>query len=373
MTVDAPIPRRATFGSALLSLLLVLATVLVGATPARAQDATPAAVGTPADGTDPAVADAAAYLVAQQGPDGGFVGFSGASDPGTTTGAVVALRAAAFRGVDVDAAIAAAVDYLAQQGQSYADQGPGQAALAALAAIAAGHDPASFGVTVPPATGSPTPNTGLHGNGVYDHALVLLARAAANEPGSATEIDALRATQIADGSWAFDGTATPGAGDSNTTALVVQALIATENGTDPMVDAALGYLKTVQTEGGQFAYQPADPLAPDANSTALAVQAIVAAGQDPTAPEWRDAAAGLAAFQNDSGAFRYQDAEPSDNLLATLQALPALAGIPLPVAVACPDLAGPGTAEAAASDGTPITAPPAPGRGQVPCVALEAA
>ena len=373
MTIDALIPRRATFGPALLGLLFVLATIVVGATPARAQDGTPATVGNPADGTDPAVAQAAAYLVAQQGPDGGFVGFSGASDPGTATGAIVALRAAAFRGVEVEAAIDAAADYLAQQGRSYAAQGPGQAALAALAAIAAGRDPAGFGGTLPPATGSPTPDTGLHGNGVYDHALVLLARAAANVPVAAAEIDALRAAQIADGSWAFDGTTTPGAGDSNTTALVVQALIATANGTDLMVDAALGYLKTVQTEGGQFAYQPTDPLAPDANSTALAVQAVVAAGQDPTAPEWRNAAAGLAAFQNDSGAFRYQDAEPSDNLLATLQALPALAGIPLPVAVACPDLAGPGTVEAATSDGTPIAALPAPGRGQVPCVVLEAA
>jgi len=374
VTFEAIHRRRPSCGPVLLGLALVMAMVLAATGQAWARDATPAPGGTPVDATNPAAERAVAYLIAQQGSDGGFVGFSGKSDPGTTTGAIVALRAAAFRGAEVQAAIAAAADYLEREGPVYASTGSGQAANVALAAIAAGRDPAGFGgEDLMLAIGSANPDTGLHGNGVYDHALVILALAAAGTPISPTDIEALHATRLDDGSWAFDGSTAAGAGDSNTTALVVQALVASGNGTDPMVAAALDFLKTVQTDTGQFAYQPADPLAPDANSTALAVQAIVATGQDPTAADWRDAASGLTAFQNPSGAFRYQDAEPADNLLATLQALPALAGLPLPVATACPNLTATGTAEAEANAATPVIALPAPGRGQVPCVELEAA
>ncbi len=352
--------------------------------------ASPAAEATPA--AEAALVAAATYLVAQQAPDGGFVGFSGTSDPGTTADAIVALKAAGIRGVEVGGAVDAALNYLEDQAAAYAGTGAGQAAKLALAVVAAGGDPTRFGgvdllavATAPAAVATPeaspvtnpdaTPVAGVdvgpavpivYGSGIYDHALVILALAAAARPVPPPAIDALRAAQVADGSWSFTGETTPGAGDSNTTAVVVQALVASGNGADPMVAAGLAYLKTVQTPTGQVAYQAADPLVPDANSTALAVQAIVAAGQDPTSiEEWQNAAAGLAAFQNASGAFRYQDVDPADNLLATLQAVPALAGIPLPVGTACGDSA---VATATVGGGTPVAVLPAPGRGQVPCV-----
>ena len=217
------------------------------------------------------------------------------------------------------------------------------------------------------AMGAANPETGLYGQGVYDHALVLLARAAANAPVSPPDIEALRARQIADGTWAFAGTTEAGTGDSNTTAVVLQALIAAGRGTDPMVEAGLAALRALQAETGGFPFQPGGDA--DANSTALAVQAIVAAGADPTGAEWRDAAGALLAFQNASGALRYTDAEPPDNLYATVQAIPALAGLPLPVATACPLVATP----AVAPVGTAVAVLPAPGRGSGVCVDLEAA
>ena len=379
--------RRLALVPALLGLIAAL--ILTGPSlallpqPVLAQDATPAAAPTPTpDPLREPLERAVEYLLAQQAEDGGFVGFAGTADPGTTADAVVALKAAGFRGITVDPAITAALVYLEPQAAAYAAIGPGQAAKLALAAVAAGRDPAAFGgvdllaaATAPlatPTAGTPTATPAIpggYGTGIFDHALVMLALAAVHRPVPPEAIAALRATQLADGSWAFDGSTEPGAGDSNTTALVVQALVASGNGTDPMVAAALDYLRAVQTVTGQFAFQATEPLVADANSTALAVQAIVATGQDPTSPDdWRNAVRGLAAFQNVSGAFRYQDAEPADNLLATLQAIPALAGIPLPVGVACEE-----EAADAAPGATPVIALPAPGRGQVACVALEPA
>jgi hypothetical protein len=52
---------------------------------------------------------------------------------------------------------------------------------------------------------------------------------------------------------------------------------------------------------------------------------------DPSAPDLLDAAGALATFQNPSGAFRYTDDAPDDNLFATVQAIPALVGLPLPI------------------------------------------
>jgi hypothetical protein len=82
---------------------------------------------------------------------------------------------------------------------------------------------------------------------------------------------------------------------------------------------------------GGFAYAVAEPLLPDANSTGTVVQALIAAGEDPSSAKWRDSLTVLAGFQNESGAFRYMDDVPEDNLFATVQAIPALAGTPFPI------------------------------------------
>ena len=85
----------------------------------------------------------------------------------------------------------------------------------------------------------------------------------------------------------------------------------------------------------------------DANSTAIVVQAILAVGPDPASADWNTAAAALAGFQNPSGAFRYTDDQPEDNLVATVQAIPAIAGLPYPIAAE------------AGGDGTEVATPPA--------------
>lgn len=315
---------------------------------------------------DPALARAVAALLAEQNPDGSFAGFGGEPDPGTTTDAVIALAAAGERGVEVVEPIDAALGYLEGVAADYAASGQGQAAKLALAAVAAGRDPRAFGgldlpgMATGEAAGAATPIAGIpgvYGDDLYDHALVLLALAASGAEIPEAAIAPLRSAQLPDGAWAFDGAPTEGGGDSNTTALLIQALVAAGLGDDPMVAPALDYLRSVQTDDGAFAYAAADPLVGDANSTALAVQAIVATGGDPASTEWRNAAAALAAFQNPSGGFRYTAEEPADNLFATLQAIPALAGEPLPVGPRC-----------AGAGATPFAADPA-----TFCIALPAA
>ncbi|MDP9470637.1 MAG: cell wall anchor protein [Chloroflexota bacterium] len=277
---------------------------------------------------------AIAWLVTQQAADGGFVGFSGTSDPGTTADAVTALAAARAAGVEVGVSLEAALSYLNGQQSAYVEAGVGQAAKLSLAYLAAGRLDQSRdivdGLALVGPSATPVP-AAVYGTGIFDHALVMLALSGSGRAVPGAAVAALETTQGEDGSWAFDGSTTPGAGDSNTTALVLQALAVTGRADDPMVAKALDFLRTAQAPTGGFAFQPAEPLLPDANSTALAVQALVSLDLDPSSPDLLDAASALAAFQNPSGAFRYTDDQPDDNLFATLQAIPAMAGLPLPV------------------------------------------
>ena len=271
---------------------------------------------------------------------------------------MIALVAAQATGVEVD--LAPAVAYLEANALVYAQSGAGQAAKLVLAVVAAGGDPRDVGGVDPLSLAEKgvDPETGWYGKGIYDHALVMLALAAAGEPVPPEAVALLVEPQLRDGSWAFDGSKVEGAGDTNTTAVVIQALFAAGEGENEMTENALEYLASAQDENGGFPFQPGPTTLPDANSTALAVQAIVAAGQDPASADWKDAAAALLAFQNESGAFRYQDEPPDDNLFATTQALPAVAGLALPIGGVAgdgsPEDCGPGTEVAESDGGTPV-------------------
>jgi hypothetical protein len=255
----------------------------------------------------------------------------------------LALAAAQERDPAATAALDAALTFLETSGAAYAQTGPGQAAKLAMAAIAGGRDPRAFAgidlvaaMTAPLATPVAAELTGIYGDDLYDHALVLIGLAAAGEAVADAAIAPLRVAQGKDGGWAFDGATAPDAADSNTTALVIQALAANGYRDDPMVANALAFLASLLApDGSGFAYGPADPLVADANSTALVTQALLAAGEDHSADEWGNAAAALARFQTPSGGLRYMATDEEPNLLATLQGIPAMAGLPLPIAVAC--------------------------------------
>ncbi len=315
-----------------LSLLVQIASAQV-ATPIASPVGNPVGnpvgspVGSPVALGDP-VAASAGWLVAQQLEDGSFAGFSGTADAGTTTDALIALAVASDRGIDVNDAIDGALTYLYANGSAYANKGAGQAAklVIAIAAVNGDATKAAGGNPLDLVTGAKAGPNGVYGTGIFDHAYVILALVAAGDDVPQAAIDALASTQIMDGSWGFDGKTTAGNGDTNTTALVIQALVAGDQSDNPMVARAFAYLKTTQTANGSFPYQGGAAAVGDANSSALVVQAIIATGGDPASADWHDAQGALEAFQNADGAFRYQDAPPDDNLFATVQALPAVAG-----------------------------------------------
>ena len=331
---------RVSLVSLLLAMALVVTILTLPSTISLAQEATPAALS---ESTAMSPVEAASvWLREQQDASGGFLGFSGEPDPGTTTDAVIALYAAQERDPAAASSLDAAVTYLEENGTAYAGTGPGQAAKLALAVVAGGRDPRDFAgldlvaaMTAPLATPVPEGVTGIFGDDLYDHALVLIALSAAGETIPEVALEPLRAAQGEEGGWAFDGSTDPSAADSNTTSLVIQALAASGHADDSMVDRALAFLSTLLVPDGGFAYGPADPLVADANSTALVLQALIAAGEDPASGEWGNAPLALARFQTADGGLRYLATDEEPNLLATVQAIPALEGLPLPVVAAC--------------------------------------
>jgi hypothetical protein len=282
------------------------------------------------------------YLKAQQNADGGFgSGFSPDSTVGSTADALLAIVAAGADPATFDQDGNTPVTYLEANASSAASGGDLSKLI--LAAIAAGENQREFGgvdsVAKLEAMTGADGEIGGETDTFVSHILAVLALASAERPIEAAAVELIQAAQQEGGGWAWDGSAAT-AGDTNTTAFAVQALIAAGEAADSeAISQALAYYKGIQNEDGGWPYQnPSDfGTATDANSTAVTIQALIAAGQDPAGAGWTTGEGStplgaLEALQNDSGAFAWQAAIPDDNLLATVQALPALAGKAFPLA-----------------------------------------
>jgi hypothetical protein len=285
--------------------------------------------------TNPATGPALDWLRGQQQPDGGFVGFSGASDPGVTADVAVAFAAAGVEPAMVSSGGKSIVDFLASDVASYGGTTGGAAKLA-VAAVASGADPRDFGGVdlIARIKGAMDAGTGLFDPQLFMHAYAILALAAAGQAIPPTARQALIAHQSADGSWAFTGETAPGKGDSNTTAIAVEALAAAGQGSSPAFAAGLGYLAKAATSDGSYVYQVGaeNPPVGDANSTAFAIQALLTGGAQPGSDAITRAETSLKSYQSSSsGAFPFRADAPSDNVLSTAQAIPALEGRALPV------------------------------------------
>jgi prenyltransferase beta subunit len=306
-------------------LAIALALTLGGALPALAAVDTQAALD---------------YLQTQQNADGGFgSGFSPESTVGSTADALQAIVAAGGDPATFDQDGNTPLSYLADQ--AAAVDNAGDLAKLVLAVVAAGENPRTFG-----GVDSVARLEGMAGSDgrfmtandtFFSHILAVLALASVERPLPEGAVAALQDAQQENGAWAWDGSAGTDA-DTNTTAFAVQALVAAGEPADgEAVSSALDYYRSIQNTDGGWPYQSPSSFGTDtdANSTALVIQALIAAGQDLaswTTDEGGDPISILEAFQNDSGAFAWQAAVPDDNLLATVQALPALAGKAFPLA-----------------------------------------
>jgi hypothetical protein len=274
------------------------------------------------------VRTALAWLRSQQNLDGGFSnGFGEGSDIGASADAVLAVASAGQNPSTWMQDGVSPLDFLAAQVGHISDSG--LAAKVTLAAVAAGQDPHAFGDAnlVELIAAGFDVNTGFFGGGPYDSALAILALQAAGEPLPATAVDGLVAARLPDGSYSFNGDMTPGAGDSNTTSLAIQALLIAGAGDEAAL--SLDYLRRAQNADGGWTYQKPSAFGEDtdANSTALGIEALLAAGQDLAA--WGHPERALQSLQMTSGAWMFNPATPSENLLATVQAIPAAAGVDL--------------------------------------------
>jgi hypothetical protein len=198
-----------------------------------------------------------------------------------------------------------------------------------LALLVTGQDPADFAGSdlIAELNAAYDEDTNSYGETLFDHATVMLALSNAGETVPEEAVQYLLDNESDDGAWALFG-GTDNAGDTNTTAVAVQALLAT-NHQDEIGDA-LAYLRSVQNDDGGFPYQnPSDyGTDTDANSTAVVLQALSAAGE--SLSDWSTGGASpldalIALHDSDSGAFFWQAAVPGPNVLATAQAIPAVA------------------------------------------------
>jgi hypothetical protein len=230
-----------------------------------------------------------------------------------------------------------------------------------LALLAAGEGTAApTGDLVAELEASFDETSGSYGGNIFEQALVVLALFNAGQPVPDGAAQHLVESQASDGAWALFGDKEPGAGDTNTTAVAIQALIAA--GYQDGIDDALSYLRGVQNQDGGFPYQNPSEYGTDtdANSTAVVLQALLAAGEtlDDWAPGGTDPLGALEAlYDPTTSAFAWQAAVPGPNVLATAQAVPALVNqtfVSLPGAEASDT---PDAAAEPAAEGPPATLP----------------
>jgi hypothetical protein len=270
----------------------------------------------------------AAWLQAQEAVDGGYPNIRGDVTFGATIDAVCALVALRNAGIEVetDSAVAYLQEHAAVEVESLA----GGAGRVATAFVAAGLDPHDAGGVnlLAGIDENWDEASGSYGADPVANVYALFGLAAAGEEIPDEAIEALTAAQLDDGAWSFAGTTEAGSGDAVATAFVIQVLAASAHAEDQSIAGAIDYLRTVHVDGGAFAYMPGAPA--DGNTTALILAALTAAGED-VAGGWGDGVAALSAFQNESGAFRYTEQEPGDDIQVTTVTLLALAGGVLPV------------------------------------------
>jgi prenyltransferase beta subunit len=222
-------------------------------------------------------------------------------------------------------------DYLVDQGVAYATN-VGRTGKLALGVAAAGLDPRDFvgADLVLSLTSYYSPTTGAFGPTNWDQSLAMLGWRAAGEGIPLTATNHLRDQVNADGGYGF---APGGDSDVDSTALVLQALVAGgEPLTSTLVTEALAYIDSTQEADGGLPYQAGT--GSNTNSTGYALQGIIAAGADPLTLPTTISDTGpisyLLSMQTPEGGFAYMDIGEGPDLFATVQTLPGLVGKPFP-------------------------------------------
>ena len=282
-----------------------------------------------------AVLRALGWLHDKQGGDGRF-GLSGTvMDAAATADAVlvIALAGQDPGGLQWSKGGQSALTVLADLAPGYVKSDAGRAGKVVEAIVAAGADPRDFGGTDYIAIIQATydADTGLHHPSfLFRHALAVQALAVSGADAPRPAVTAILDTQGLDGGWNWYVPVTRTLqSEVDSTARILQSIVrAGVPVSSTAVISATQFLATQQRSDGGWARSEEEDYT-NANSTALAIQALVAAGIHPSAPEWAreggDPVIALLRFQEPSGAFAYTIETPESRMLATLDALAALA------------------------------------------------
>ena len=184
--------------------------------------------------------------------------------------------------------------------------------------------------------------------GGYTQGLVFTALKAVGQTANAPAISWLTAQQCPSGGWVFQSQATSLGGctedpsngtgpDTNSTSFALQGLAAQGALTPTLESNALSFLTSGQDADGGWSYyqnSTAQPQQTDSQSTGLVIQALLAMGLSPTSSTFTSSGhspvSALLSFVvtsgSDTGALGFQD-NTSGNLLATNQDVPVLAGL----------------------------------------------
>jgi hypothetical protein len=256
------------------------------------------------------VQDAARYVESRQTENGGFAEPGGQPTVGLTAWAVIGLRAAGTPAPELEDARA----YLAR---SAASTSATDLELILLARAALGERPRELIASLR----SLVRASGAIGPSVNSTIWGVLALRAAGEAVPPASIRFLLRQQRRSGGWSWSARAAP---DSNDTAAAIQALRAVGVRGSP-IRRALAYLRRLQNADGGFELSPGR--GSDVQSTAWAIQAFIAAGDRPGIAAYRY----LERMRRPDGSLRYSDRYAVTPVWVTAQALPALAGKPLPL------------------------------------------
>ena len=269
------------------------------------------------------------------------------------------------------------VDYLATNASTVcpaatpASPSAGDCGELIQAALAAGDDPHSFGGLnlVARLEAYYDPASGKYGDGqAFHQAPAVQGLVAAGRAVPPAALSFMRRAEDSDGGWDYlDVHDDPNAAtnfdtsDSNSTAMVLMALDAA--GDHSRDSAGLGWLHPLQNTDGGFSFQGGGS---DPDSTALVLQAVIATGANPTSPAWtvsgHTAGAELVATQDPSGGYTFPG-NPGPDVFTTSQVPPALDGTAYPIPAA----------SSLYVPGTPLGgSPPSPGPSPTPTSSVSA-
>ncbi|OQY45327.1 MAG: hypothetical protein B6242_10710 [Anaerolineaceae bacterium 4572_78] len=171
--------------------------------------------------------------------------------------------------------------------------------------------------------------TYVYGSTNWDQALSILGLKASGEIIPITTSQVLIDRINDDGGWGWMAEI---GSDTNSTAIVLQALVSSRQSvTATAIISGLAYIESARNADGGFSYVPDS--SSEVNSTAYVVQGLLATGQYPLQVNDTWAMTNPISFllnqQESDGGFIY--VQPPANLLATMQAIPALTGKPFPI------------------------------------------